>query len=1004
MNNNQNEEEVYILVDENGNEIQEENEKENEEVDMEESYELEDDSVSYDEDDEEYDDEDGDGGFFGSVSNKLLAIFGGVIAVAAICVGIFFITSRAGGSNVDFSNVGSTVAEIGVIGGTNIRAIAAAKGAYIDDINEAIKSYDYTEADLEGGITTVDITLTSIVKDLKIKFVNASGKLIASVPFEVEVTDPSGKTTTWTDTDKDGIIYQSDIAGGSYTVKLVPMSGYDALYDFSNSKSAKSVSVKTQLDYQKVDVKNEIKIQNSSNQAEDAALKETVVESKLKDTVAYVMSNKTATSGYTVIDKSTIANPIEALTKSYEAAIGRFKRLSGPVNVDEHEHVYGDTWIADDDTYCSCSCTVDGCTDKKQEAHDYVDGTCTRCGHEKPVHSHSFPETGWTKLDDNQCEVKCEGCEETEKRDHEWGADGKCTRCGAENPTVPHSHNYGTPTWSGTSDAWKHTLTCANTDNKCEVLTIDENCTKVYTQNSDGKTHTVKCSECNHEEANIACKDSGNGKCVCGRDMKAPAFAPTITIASVPAINRNAEGKATVSITDNPNAYTPTYAWEIKTKDSKIVSLTDVDKETVKIKGLAAGTETLICTVKFNDANKTEVKKEVTVTVNSISITLDRTAKKVVYVGGDTFAVKAVTKGGAKNTVTWSCSDTSIATITTSESANATEGTNTVTVKGLKPGKVTLTATSTEDTGISASIEIVVATHPKDDKSTKLTDKSGKQVYVYDSASKSYREAVYADYYTGVDLYTPCDVVYTYTGWWTIDGKSYYFDSNGKKVTGDQVILGAKYSFDSNGVLKSGTGTFGIDVSTFNGTIDWNKVAKSGVNFAIIRCGLRGSTAGALYEDSKFATNIKNATAAGVKVGLYFFTQAVTEAEAVEEASMALTMAEGYKISYPIFIDVESATNGRANGLSKADRTKIINAFCKTISNGGYKAGIYANKTWYTNNMDVSQLTSYTIWLAQYASAPTYTASRYDVWQYSSEGSLNGISGNVDLDLSYLGY
>lgn len=962
MDNNQNEEEVYILVDEDGNEIQEENEEIAEKVEMEEEYELEDDSASYD-DDEEYDDEDSDGGFFGSVSNKLLAIFGGVIAVAAICVGIFFITSRTGGAGVDFSNLGSTVAEIGVIGGSNIRAIAAAKGAYIDDINEAIKSYDYTEADLEGGITTVDITLTSIIKDLKIKFVNASGKLIASVPFEVEVTGPDGKTTTWTDTDKDGIIYQSDIAGGSYTVKLVPMSGYDALYDFSNSKSAKSVSVKTQLDYQKVDVKNEIKIQNSSNQAEDAALKETVVESKLKDTVAYVMSNKTATSGYTVIDKSTVANPIEALTKSYEAAIGRFKRLSGPVNVDEHEHNYeGASYESVDDTYHTRKCTVEGCEETEApEAHDYADGKCTKCDHVDPTYV--APAT--------------------------------------------HTHDYkGT---CKSDNAGNHTYACVG-EGECDKPDSDPvACSKFKAvSNEDGKTHKVVCEECGWvKEASVECKDAdGNGKCDgCEREMVKP-FNPTVTIASVAAINRNASTTATVTLSTLPEGITvKDYLWSTKTADSKVVKLEEKEKATVKITGLATGTETLECKVTFSDGSTASA--EVSVTVNSLTVTLDRAAKKVVYVGGDTFAVKAFIKGGAKNTVTWKIDNedkSEYVSITASESANASEGTNTATVKGIKAGKVTLTATSTEDTSIAASIEIVVATHPKDDKSTKLTDKSGKQVYVYDAGSKSYREAVYADYYTGVDLYTPCDVVYTYTGWWTIDGKSYYFDSNGKKVTGDQVILGAKYSFDSNGVLKSGTGTFGIDVSTFNGTIDWNKVAKSGVNFAIIRCGLRGSTAGALYEDAKFATNIKNATAAGVKVGLYFFTQAVTEAEAVEEASMALTMAEGYKISYPIFIDVESASNGRANGLSKADRTKIINAFCKTISNGGYKAGIYANKTWFTNNMDVSLLTSYTIWLAQYASAPTYTASRYDVWQYSSEGSLNGISGNVDLDLSYLGY
>nr|MCR5279668.1 hypothetical protein [Lachnospiraceae bacterium] len=246
-------------------------------------------------------------------------------------------------------------------------------------------------------------------------------------------------------------------------------------------------------------------------------------------------------------------------------------------------------------------------------------------------------------------------------------------------------------------------------------------------------------------------------------------------------------------------------------------------------------------------------------------------------------------------------------------------------------------------------------------------------------------------------------VSYKYTGWQTIDGNTYYYDANGNKVTGDQVIMGAKYSFDSNGVLKTGSAALGIDVSVYNGSINWAKVKQSGVSYAIIRCGFRGSSVGGLVEDKNFAANIKNATDAGMKVGIYFFTQAVSEAEAIEEASMCLSLVEGYKLSYPIFIDVEGS-GGRADSLDKASRTAIINAFCRTITNAGYKAGVYANKNWFTNNINVSELTSYTIWLAQYATQPSYTASRYDIWQYSSKGTIDGISGNVDLNLSYISY
>jgi GH25 family lysozyme M1 (1,4-beta-N-acetylmuramidase) len=136
---------------------------------------------------------------------------------------------------------------------------------------------------------------------------------------------------------------------------------------------------------------------------------------------------------------------------------------------------------------------------------------------------------------------------------------------------------------------------------------------------------------------------------------------------------------------------------------------------------------------------------------------------------------------------------------------------------------------------------------------------------------------------------------------------------------------------------------------------------------------------------------------------VYFFTQAVNEVEAVEEASMALSLVGGYQLSYPIFLDIEGS-GGRGDALSSSERTAVAKAFCRTVSNSGYSAGVYANKNWLNSMMSASSLTGYNIWLAQYAAAPTYSTTRYDLWQYSSKGSIAGISGNVDMNLSYLGY
>ncbi len=292
----------------------------------------------------------------------------------------------------------------------------------------------------------------------------------------------------------------------------------------------------------------------------------------------------------------------------------------------------------------------------------------------------------------------------------------------------------------------------------------------------------------------------------------------------------------------------------------------------------------------------------------------------------------------------------------------------------------------------------------KDDKKTTLKSTDGETLYVKEDGK--YREAKYADYYKFKEFYRLKKTTtgeYRYTGWQVIDGVTYFFDKNGNKVTGDQVILGAKYSFNSDGSLNKSSGSFGIDVSKWNGNIDWNAVKNSGVSYVIIRCGYRGSTSGALIEDPKFRANIQGASKAGIKVGIYFFTQAVNEVEAVEEASMVLSLIKGYNITYPVFLDVESS-GGRADGISVSTRTAVCKAFCQTIQNSGYKAGVYANKTWFNEKIETPSLTGYKIWLAQYAAAPSYSRTRYDIWQYSSKGSVPGISGSVDMNTSYMGY
>ncbi len=202
----------------------------------------------------------------------------------------------------------------------------------------------------------------------------------------------------------------------------------------------------------------------------------------------------------------------------------------------------------------------------------------------------------------------------------------------------------------------------------------------------------------------------------------------------------------------------------------------------------------------------------------------------------------------------------------------------------------------------------------------------------------------------------------------------------------------------------------GIDVSQFNGDIDWNLVKRSGVDFAMIRIGYRGyGAAGNFKEDDYFKQNIKEAKAAGLKVGVYFVTQAITTEEAIEEANWVMNKLDeaGFagNLDFPIALDSEFSTapnhTGRADNLDVQTRTSLCKTFLDIIEENGYTPMLYASTSWLNTQLDMSQLNDYNIWLAQYADKPTYTG-HYEIWQYTSTGSILGIEGYVDLNVGYI--
>lgn len=222
----------------------------------------------------------------------------------------------------------------------------------------------------------------------------------------------------------------------------------------------------------------------------------------------------------------------------------------------------------------------------------------------------------------------------------------------------------------------------------------------------------------------------------------------------------------------------------------------------------------------------------------------------------------------------------------------------------------------------------------------------------------------------------------------------------------DKEVKGAEEAADGSEntefLAASGNARVGIDVSKWNKTIDWEKVKEAGVEFAIIRCGYRGASTGALVLDPMYEQNIRGAIEADIPVGVYFFTQAVDEVEAVEEASMVIRLIEDYDVDYPVFLDSESAGGrGRADGLEAEERTGIHKAFLDTVKASGYETGIYGSRNWLNEQVDMEELSDYRTWLAEYAEIPAYDGY-YHMWQYTSKGSVDGIETRVDLNLCYM--
>ena len=197
----------------------------------------------------------------------------------------------------------------------------------------------------------------------------------------------------------------------------------------------------------------------------------------------------------------------------------------------------------------------------------------------------------------------------------------------------------------------------------------------------------------------------------------------------------------------------------------------------------------------------------------------------------------------------------------------------------------------------------------------------------------------------------------------------------------------------------------GVDLSKYQKKVDFSAIQSEGIDFCMLRVGARGYETGIIQEDEKFEEFIAGAEAVGMPVGLYFFSQAVTEAEAVEEANFVINKIAQHKISYPIAYDMEFITNdsSRIETLTINEKTKIALAFLTRIEEAGYNGMLYGNKEWLLKRIDLSKFEKYDIWLSQEEDLPDYPYT-YSMWQYTRQGEIYGIDGYVDLNISFIDY
>ena len=924
-------------------------------------------------------DEDSEGGFgFFEFVGVLIAV--ALIVLLAVLGTKMFKEKLHKEDVAQFASIGVLFSDIDTVGNEGIEAIGTK--AYLDSITvsaEEIKDDVSAEEKEEGEeeeedekeeVAPISVNFSSIEKDLKIKFVDKNtGKLVTGVRFEVSAKGPNGKTFNWVDTDLDGVIYVDNLEAGNYEVRVISVEPYEF------PETATIVKVQDTVVYQVINVIEEAVDMSQVNLAQEENQVKEVDEGKvLQDTVKLVESTATpidGKDGFVKVNKNEIKDP-----KTLASAFiwGGFRRVDDiTLNVGETKtpvilqpgetvswDVSGANGVVTADTNGSIKGVAAG-TGVLVSTTTKDDGT--------PGETKSW---NVTVVDNTPVDIKVASITIIGKKDITVGE--SLTLSAAVSPEDATNKKVN---WNLICDEGVASIS-ANDDNTCVVTGNKKGTVSVIAVADDGSG--ISGSEgFNIDDASVLVSD-----------VKIESSTSEVQV------NQTIALKATAS---PENASNRGITWS--SSDQAVATVDDSGNVT----GVAPGTATITATAADGSGKAASVNITVKA-ASALKLTVtgpdgkEITGKTELYVEQTLQLVSKVEGYQSDANVKYAASNDCVTVSATGLITAVKEGTSDISITTVEKGA--------DGKQITKTVSVTVKNDPTKNTTQplKLT-KDGKEYQLYYKTSDNkYVEAKWADYYKYNEFYIKGEVEYKYTGWQTLEGSVYYFTEEGKKVTGEQVIGGAKYNFASDGSLVKDSGSRGIDVSAYQGTIDWTAVKNSGISFVIIRCGFRGYTQGGLILDSKYKSYIQGATSAGLKVGLYIFSQAVNEKEAVEEASLCVNLAQGYRISYPIFIDSEYSNgnhNGRADGLDKGTRTAVCRAFCETIKSAGYTPGVYASKSWYYNKLDVSQLNSYKIWLAHYCGETDYSG-KYDLWQHTSKGQVSGIKGNVDLDISYLGY